>query len=153
MHISSADKKEKPWFLKALKTRRNPFFDKTVRKTGFIHLVPVAGLEPARHRWRWILSPLRLPIPSHRRYRDIISHGKRNSKYFLPFPGQKPVIPRCGSYRTDAWTAAPATRPCFRSAPGYPPERPDASARSSRSRGCRIRSGGHTRSAHSPPGR
>ena len=36
MHISSADKKEKPWFLKALKTRRNPFFDKTVRKTGFI---------------------------------------------------------------------------------------------------------------------
>ena len=48
MHISSADKKEKPWFLKALKTRRNPFFDKTVRKTGFIHLVPVAGLEPAR---------------------------------------------------------------------------------------------------------
>ena len=38
MHISSADKKEKPWFLKALKTRRNPFFDKTVRKTGFIHL-------------------------------------------------------------------------------------------------------------------
>lgn len=38
MHISSADKKEKPWFLKALKTRRNPFFDKTVRKTGFIQL-------------------------------------------------------------------------------------------------------------------
>ena len=121
--------------------------------SDYIGLVPVAGLEPARHRWRWILSPLRLPIPSHRRYRDIISHGKRNSKYFLPFPGQKPVIPRCGSYRTDAWTAAPATRPCFRSAPGYPPERPDASARSSRSRGCRTRSGGHTRSAHPPPGR
>ena len=39
MHISSADKKEKPWFLKALKTRRNPFFDKTVRKTGFIQLL------------------------------------------------------------------------------------------------------------------
>ena len=30
-------------------------------------LVPVAGLEPARCRHRWILSPLRLPIPSHRR--------------------------------------------------------------------------------------
>ena len=29
-------------------------------------LVPVAGLEPARYRYRWILSPLRLPIPSHR---------------------------------------------------------------------------------------
>ena len=38
MHISSADKKEKPWFLKALKTRGNPFFDKTVRKTGFIQI-------------------------------------------------------------------------------------------------------------------
>ena len=31
-----------------------------------IHMVPVAGLEPARCRQRWILSPLRLPIPSHR---------------------------------------------------------------------------------------
>ena len=30
------------------------------------YLVPVAGLEPARCRHRWILSPLRLPIPSHR---------------------------------------------------------------------------------------
>ena len=26
----------------------------------------MTGLEPVRHRWRWILSPLRLPIPSHR---------------------------------------------------------------------------------------
>ena len=41
-------------------------------------LVPVAGLEPARHRWRWILSPLRLPIPSHRQF-----------KY-------SPSIPQCG---------------------------------------------------------
>ena len=30
-------------------------------------MVPVAGLEPARHRWQWILSPPRLPIPTHRR--------------------------------------------------------------------------------------
>ena len=45
MHISSADKEEKPWFLKALKTRRNPFFDKTVRKTGFIHMAGAQGLE------------------------------------------------------------------------------------------------------------
>ena len=48
MHISSADKKEKPWFLKALKTRRNPFFDKTVRKTGFIHMVREMRLELTR---------------------------------------------------------------------------------------------------------
>ena len=31
-------------------------------------VVPVAGLEPARCRQRWILSPLRLPIPSHRHW-------------------------------------------------------------------------------------
>ena len=30
-------------------------------------LVPVAGVEPARYRYHWILSPARLPIPSHRR--------------------------------------------------------------------------------------
>ena len=30
-------------------------------------MVPVAGLEPARCCHRWILSPLRLPIPTHRR--------------------------------------------------------------------------------------
>ena len=29
-------------------------------------MVPVAGVEPARCRHRWILSPLRLPIPSYR---------------------------------------------------------------------------------------
>ena len=29
-------------------------------------MVPVAGVEPARHCWQWILSPLRLPIPSYR---------------------------------------------------------------------------------------
>ena len=34
-------------------------------------LVPVAGLEPARCRHRWILSPLRLPIPSHR---QVLEH-------------------------------------------------------------------------------
>ena len=33
-------------------------------RTGsdYIALVPVTGLEPVRHRWRWILSPLRLPF-------------------------------------------------------------------------------------------
>ena len=29
-------------------------------------MVPVAGVEPARHRWQRILSPPRLPIPTHR---------------------------------------------------------------------------------------
>ena len=39
-----------------------------IRVSAF--LVPVAGLEPARCRHRWILSPLRLPIPSHRQVRE-----------------------------------------------------------------------------------
>ena len=30
--------------------------------SDYIGLVPVTGLEPVRHRWRWILSPLRLPF-------------------------------------------------------------------------------------------
>ena len=29
--------------------------------------VPMAGVEPARYRYHRILSPARLPIPSHRR--------------------------------------------------------------------------------------
>ena len=32
-----------------------------------VFLVPVAGLEPARYCYQWILSPPRLPIPTHRR--------------------------------------------------------------------------------------
>ena len=32
-----------------------------------VFLVPVAGVEPAPCRQDWILSPARLPIPSHRR--------------------------------------------------------------------------------------
>ena len=39
---------------------------KPLEALRILSLVPVTGLEPVRHRWRWILSPLRLPIPSHR---------------------------------------------------------------------------------------
>ena len=53
-------------------------------KRGVSELVPVAGLEPARHRWRWILSPLRLPIPSHRHFCVIIQHDARKFKKKLP---------------------------------------------------------------------
>ena len=34
-------------------------------------MVPVTGLEPVRCRQRWILSPLRLPIPSHRQVPQV----------------------------------------------------------------------------------
>ena len=42
-------------------------------------LVPVVGVEPTRYRYHWILSPARLPIPSHRLEYDfiIISHRKQ----------------------------------------------------------------------------
>ena len=54
-------------------------------KRGVSELVPVAGLEPARHRWRWILSPLRLPIPSHRHRRYLVySIRRKNSSAYLP---------------------------------------------------------------------
>ena len=35
-------------------------------------LVPVGGLEPPRCRHRRILNPLRLPIPSHRRFQILL---------------------------------------------------------------------------------
>lgn len=57
------------------------------RKTAFpdcpenaVSVVPVAGLEPARCRQRWILSPLRLPIPSHRQVRMYYSHPNEKSQ-------------------------------------------------------------------------
>ena len=40
-------------------------------------MVPVAGVEPARYRYHGILSPARLPIPSHRQVTvGIILHRK-----------------------------------------------------------------------------
>ena len=50
-------------------------------------MVPVVGVEPTRYRYHWILSPARLPIPSHRRYitNDIItkSDAKVNSFFYF----------------------------------------------------------------------
>ena len=59
-------------------------------------LVPVAGLEPARCRHRWILSPLRLPIPSHRQtpcivYNTFSQIASTNHKNF-PFPTSKNML-------------------------------------------------------------
>ena len=52
--------------------RRTEKIGKAVRALPI--LVPVAGLEPARCRQRWILSPLRLPIPSHRHMHTMLTH-------------------------------------------------------------------------------
>lgn len=48
-------------------------------------LVPPAGIEPARYRYRGILSPLRLPVPPWRRV-FIITEWARSVK---PCPLQK----------------------------------------------------------------
>ena len=51
------------------------------------YLVPEAGVEPARYRYHWILSPARLPIPSFRRIYSciipyIILKVKGKNKFF-----------------------------------------------------------------------
>ena len=33
-----------------------------INRVLFFILVPEAGIEPARYRYRWILSPVRLPV-------------------------------------------------------------------------------------------
>ena len=48
-------------------------------------LVPVTGLEPVRHRWRRILSPLRLPFHHTGACPCIILHMGRKSKGNLNF--------------------------------------------------------------------
>lgn len=53
-------------------TKKNPQFLENKEIAG---MVPVAGLEPAHHRWQWILSPPRLPIPTHR-HLHFQSHAK-----------------------------------------------------------------------------
>lgn len=50
----------------SLVPQRTNFIKKDDCKSNRLFLVPVAGVEPARYRYHWILSPARLPIPSHR---------------------------------------------------------------------------------------
>ena len=50
-------------------------FQKKSRRERYIvrdDVVPVAGVEPAPCCQDWILSPARLPIPSHRPIRDSL---------------------------------------------------------------------------------
>ena len=48
--------------------------------------MPVTGLEPVRYRYRRILSPLRLPIPSHRQMQNILYNtNQEKSSYIFKF--------------------------------------------------------------------
>ena len=49
----------------------------------FIYMVPEAGLEPARYRYRRILSPLRLPVSPLGHCSDIIYYFKNECNVFL----------------------------------------------------------------------
>ncbi len=39
---------------------------RSARGGRYEKVVPGAGIEPARYRYRWILSPVRLPVPPSR---------------------------------------------------------------------------------------
>ncbi len=54
--------KIRPFSLKTSNKRKS---DKWLNKAIY-RLVPVMGVEPTRYRYQRILSPSRLPIPSHR---------------------------------------------------------------------------------------
>ena len=47
--------------------------DTSIVRTNDVSIIPTAGVEPARPRGHWILSPARLPIPPRRHI---------NNKYF-----------------------------------------------------------------------
>ncbi len=65
---------------------RLPFNKKrnnTSYEESFLFLVPMAGVEPARCCHRRILSPLRLPIPSHRLNGYDYTITKEKNQYFF----------------------------------------------------------------------
>ena len=53
-------------------------------------MVPVAGLEPARYCYQWILSPPRLPIPTHRRNIYYTPYFMKKQAFFIIFLFCKP---------------------------------------------------------------
>ena len=62
-NIKNKDKKQKKIMQSIYNGNINK--KKIAKKLSYV-LVPEAGLEPARCCHRWILSPVRLPIPSLR---------------------------------------------------------------------------------------
>ena len=53
----------------------------------FDFMVPVVGVEPTRYCYQRILSPSRLPIPTHRQDYTIIIHAMLKIKAFFPGEG------------------------------------------------------------------
>ena len=119
--------------------------------SDYIALVPVTGLEPVRCRQRWILSPLRLPISSHRHIsfvRQYYNTAFRKRQAEFPVfptvfsakttrstaaPGRsKHFTVMSSSGRTGAWTKPPEMWPYSHSVPELPPGQSDAQEQNSR---------------------
>ncbi len=74
---TSREKKEK----RKEKSEKNKKKRQSSAENCRFFLVPVAGVEPARYRYHWILSPARLPIPSHRQVHCILATKVLYTKY------------------------------------------------------------------------
>ena len=97
----------------ALLVSGNPYcgLDKQKRnfclpKVPFL-LVPEAGVEPARYRYHWILSPARLPIPSFRLDYSVVIAEKLHGTLAVPEMA-------CALERRAISTAAPLPPRCIR---------------------------------------
>ncbi len=89
-------------------------------------------------------------IPTHRQVTgNYYNTSAGASQEVFPADGMfAHVTPDFSSGRSDACSKVPARPPCSHSAPECRPARPDASAQSSRWRGCRFQSAGRRPSAH-----
>ena len=67
-------------------------------------LVPLTGLEPVRYRYRRILSPLRLPIPSHRQIQF------NYTVYIIKNAKSPNDAPRQSTSMSLGWHALPDTK-------------------------------------------
>ena len=93
----------------ARQRRRAPWRRSLLSGASF-QLVPVTGLEPVRCRQRWILSPLRLPIPSHRRVLPV-HYTVWRRRLQDKFTGQPPKT------ETPSWLSAPMMTPASSTPP------------------------------------
>ena len=77
-------------------SRREPGFKKKIlrfsihEKPEYFQLVPVVGLEPTRYRYQRILSPSRLPIPSHWRW-ILVYYTRRPPEIQALFRAARPL--------------------------------------------------------------
>mgnify|MGYP007067134470 CR=1 FL=1 len=67
--------------------------------SDYMGLVPVVGLEPTRYRYQRILSPSRLPIPSHRQIPIHYTSSPRKIQEELSKNSKNPIAPSPAKHR------------------------------------------------------